>query len=65
VILSNAGYGVLGSAAEALGQMGETGAKFAPEVAALLKDPDPSVGRSAAQALGKMGNSGAKYLPKQ
>lgn len=42
-------------AAQALGQIGEASAKFAPEVAALLTDPDFDVGMSAATALKQMG----------
>jgi hypothetical protein len=43
--------------------MGEAGAKFAPVVAALLKDPDSNVRWRAAQALGQMDIAGAKFAP--
>jgi HEAT repeat protein len=44
--------------------MGEAHANVVPEVAALLKDPDPNVRWGAATALRQMGDSGIKYLPK-
>jgi HEAT repeat protein len=45
--------------------LGEAGAKYAPEIAKILKDEkvDVYVGGGAAEALGNLGEAGAKYAP--
>uniref|UniRef100_A0A7S4UUE0 TOG domain-containing protein n=1 Tax=Alexandrium monilatum TaxID=311494 RepID=A0A7S4UUE0_9DINO len=48
---------VRAAAAFALARMGQAGPAHAPEVARLLKDPLPEVGRAACEALGRMGAS--------
>jgi HEAT repeat protein len=52
-------------AAEALGNLGEAGAKYAPEILNFLKDEkvDSDVRYGAAEALGNLGEAGAKYAP--
>ena len=47
----------------AMASLGEACARFAPEVAALLKDGDLDVREGAAQALGKFGAAGAPFAP--
>jgi HEAT repeat protein len=56
---------IRGSAASALGKLGEAGAKYAPEILNFLKDEkvDAYIRDSAASALGKLGEAGAKYAP--
>ncbi len=56
--------GVRRSAAEALGEMGKEGARFAPQVAELLNSDDSFVRSSAAEALGEMGKEGARFAPR-
>lgn len=48
-------------AAQALGAMGNAGARYAPRVAALLNDRDELVQMAAMKALGAMGAAGAQY----
>ncbi|BAZ67824.1 PBS lyase HEAT-like repeat protein [Fischerella sp. NIES-4106] len=56
---------VRASAASALGNLGEAGAKYAPDILNFLKDQkeDAQVRASAAYALGNLGEAGAKYAP--
>ncbi len=56
---------VRSSAAEALGNLGEAGAKYAPDLFNILKDEkvDLYVRSRAAGALGNLGEAGAKYAP--
>ena len=53
------------SAASALGNLGEAGAKYAPEILNFLKDEkvNANIRGSAASALGNLGEAGAKYAP--
>ncbi|MBE9129388.1 MULTISPECIES: HEAT repeat domain-containing protein [unclassified Coleofasciculus] len=53
------------SAAAALGNLGETGAKYVPDILNIIKDEtlDPFFRRDAATALGNLGEAGAKYAP--
>ena len=46
-----------------MGQIGQTRPALAPEVAALLGDPDSDIRWGAATALGQMGEAGAKFRP--
>ncbi|WP_224312276.1 HEAT repeat domain-containing protein, partial [Trichormus variabilis] len=57
--------GVRGSAAEALGNLGEAAAKYVPDIANILKDEKvpTNVRGSAAEALGNLGDTVAKYVP--
>ncbi|MCP2732510.1 HEAT repeat domain-containing protein, partial [Limnofasciculus baicalensis] len=56
---------IRGRAAAALGNLGEAGAKYAPDILNILKDEkvDSYIRRSAAEALGNLGEAGAKYAP--
>jgi HEAT repeat protein len=46
-----------------MASLGEAIVRFAPAVAALLKDGDPTVRGAAAWALGAMGAAGAPVAP--
>ncbi|MBE9116758.1 HEAT repeat domain-containing protein [Lusitaniella coriacea LEGE 07157] len=53
------------SAARVLGDLGEAGAKYAPDILNFLKDEsvDSNIRSSAARVLGDLGEAGAKYAP--
>ncbi|MEH1823090.1 MAG: HEAT repeat domain-containing protein, partial [Nostoc sp.] len=53
------------SAASALGNLGDTAAKYVPDILNILKDEKvpANVRRSAASALGNLGDAAAKYVP--
>ncbi|MBD2456062.1 HEAT repeat domain-containing protein [Nostoc sp. FACHB-87] len=57
--------GVRGSAAEALGNLGQAAAMYVPDIAQILKDEkvDSGVRGSAAEALGNLGQAAANYVP--
>ncbi|MBD2299249.1 HEAT repeat domain-containing protein [Nostoc sp. FACHB-190] len=56
---------VRGSAAEALGNLGQAAANYVPDILKFLKDEkvDNSVRGSAAEALGNLGQAAANYVP--
>ncbi|QFS45187.1 HEAT repeat domain-containing protein [Nostoc sphaeroides] len=56
---------VRGSAASALGNLGDAAAKYVPDILNILKDEKVSayVRGSAASALGNLGDAAAKYVP--